>query len=165
MPNLAQYARPSIAVSQRIPSFMCHTFDLYRPKAYSAYSSGEMGDFSYEPFPAYSGVVGHLQATPEFDDPQLQGMTKQVSVLTSDRLHFLAEQEVADTWLVVMRTVGNVDYGNAWIIQGNATMNASQPGRPADSQWLPSKLAPDNTIPTASYVNTVTRATATAVVH
>lgn len=150
----------------RLRRFMCHTCDLYRPSTIMPITaSGEMADAIYQPIAAYTGVTSHLQATPEFDNPQLQGLTKQVNELTSDRWHFLAEQEIADGWAIVMKTVGHPDYGHAWIVQGNAMMNASQPGRPTDSQWLYAKLAPTNTIPLSASVNSVSTASATALVH
>lgn len=134
----------------RIQRLMRHTCNLYRPAARTAQTPGgvEAADFSYSATLAYSNVPCYYQATPEFDEPKDQGITKQINILTSDKWHFLAEQEIADTWLIEMTTPDHPYSGRIWTTQGNSTMNASMPGRPTDSQWIYAKLSPTQDKPT-----------------
>lgn len=133
----------------RLRRLMQHKCDLYRlaTLAMAPGSTFEASDLKYESAIAYSGVLCYYEATPEFDEPAGQGLTKQVNIMTSDKWHFLAEQEIGDTWVIVMRTPGHPDIGKAWVTQGNTTMNASMPGRPTDSQWIYAKLSPKQLIP------------------
>lgn len=144
MPNLAQYALPSTARSQRLARFMCHTCDLYRPADPAPVTTGDIEgeDFHRVDVVAYTGLVCHYQPTPTFDEPKLEGITKQNSILTSDRWHFLQGQEIGDTWKIVMTTPDHPENGTEWIVQGDPFMNASAPGRPADSQWVYAKVSP-----------------------
>lgn len=166
MPNLAQYTLAGKGASQRLASFMCHICDLYRPSTIAPLSgTGEMADAIFQPVAAYFGVTCHYEPTPEFDQPELQGLTKETNLLTSDKWHFFQDQEIADDWIIVLKTPGHPLAYHAWITQGNTYSNASAPGRSTDSQWLFAKLTTTISIPISSIANCVTTATATAVVH
>lgn len=130
-----------------------NTCDLYLqlPPTRQQVGDPEASDasYGYSATPFAAGVLCHYEPTPEFDEPSQQGLTKETNLLTSDKWHFHANQRIEDTMLIVMRgPIGHPYAGNAWVVQGNAFMNASVPGRPSDSCWVYAKLAPKDLIPT-----------------
>lgn len=148
--------------SFRLGSFMCHLCDLYRPKAIAALGSTfEMADFEFEAFPTFSNVQCHFESTNEYDEPQLEGNTKQTNINTSDKWHFLDTQGVENTWAIQMKSLDHPNYGRVWIIQGNDLTVHGGPGRPALVRWVYAKLTADILLPRNSSVAGLAAATGT----
>ena len=122
---------------------------LYRPAALAAVNF-EAEDAAFEPKPAYVNVASRLEPTPEYARVDPLGITKEDSVLVSDRWWFFSSQEIADGWLIVMTAsaVQSHPYiGRAWVSQGNSEVISSSPRRPVYAQWVFAKLSPTDIIP------------------
>ena len=136
-----------VTLGRRLQRLFVHTADIYRPEALAARpGKKEAADVAIQATPIAMGVQCWLEATPEFDERAVQGLTKQINILTSDKWHFLQSQEIADAWLIVMKTPSHPDYLKVWTVQGNPTSNASAPGRPTESQWVFAKVSPKQQI-------------------
>lgn len=125
---------------------------LYAPAANAAVSIGdeESRDAAFELSPRFTNVPGYYQPTPEMAEIAAQGLNKENSILVSDRWWFLLDQEINDSWLIVMTgcLVPNHPYiGRCWITQGNSEVIGGLPGCPANSVWVYAKISPTQIIP------------------
>lgn len=146
--NFPNIPLPIMPPDFALADLLSDTCTLYRPSPIASTPGNfEAADASYVVAPTYTGIRCHYEPTPEFDEPENQGVTKQVNILTSDKFTFLSSQEVADQWLILLTTPGHAYNGRIWVIQGNSFMNDSEPGRYTSSQWLYAKLSPTQLIP------------------
>jgi hypothetical protein len=136
-------------VSSRLNRSFQHTCNIYKPKALASDTgTGWASDPStgLSPTPAYTNVVCRYESTENFNEPIIEGETKQTNIFTADKWHFYANQDMASNYVIVMTTAGHPLNGVCWIVQGNAQINASTPGRPANSLTVNAIVGPPDTL-------------------
>ena len=135
---------------------------LYRPSAItgrapSIFAPGgnadiEAADSKYAAAPDYINVPCLYEATPEFTNVSPLGLNKEENIFTSDKWHFLADQEISDDWLIVLTAcrVKTSLIGRVWTVQGNSEIVTTGVRRPVHKQWVYAKLSPTGIIPRAA---------------
>lgn len=135
---------------------------LYRPSALtgrpsSIFDTGgktdiEAADSKYTDPPDYINVPCLYEATPEFTVVSPLGLNKEENIFTSDKWHFLADQDINDDWLIVLTAcrVNTSLIGRVWTVQGNSEIVTTGVRRPVHKQWVYAKLSPTGIIPAPS---------------
>ena len=110
----------------------------------------EAADNKYAGAPDYINVPCLYEATPEFTEVSPVGLNKEENIFTSDKWHFLADQEINDDWLIVLTAcrVKTSLIGRVWTVQGNSEIVNTGARRPVNKQWVYAKLSPTRIIPT-----------------
>lgn len=88
-----------------------------------------------------SDVKYHHEWSPSTSDVFAVGRQERDIILTMDRAHFDAEQEINDKYVFVMKTVDNYGnnvsaYGQGWAVRGNPQENRSRGGRNANKKMV-----------------------------
>lgn len=118
-----------------------HTVNIYVPVTNKV--DGSKLAKAEEYFLAFANVPCMFFATPELDIPDSpQGRSKEFNVFTLDRFHFLADQDLADTYVIELTTPNHPMHGLQWRIEGNSQLFVSMGNRRANYQMVMTKRIP-----------------------
>lgn len=139
-------------IGQRLMRLLRHTIDIYKLSSTKSLTpkDPEMSDISATPLPAYVGIPACYEPTPNFAKAGPPGLAKLENIMTADRWHFLSEVDIADRYIIVMRTPGNPLKNHFWTVQGNSFVNDSVPARLTQSQAVYAVLDPNGMITDAN---------------
>jgi hypothetical protein len=105
------------------------TFSLWAPSDPVIGVDKGVSDLTWPATATATGVAGHLEATPNVNEPAAAGGTKVSNIFTDDKFHFPTSVTVGTGWLIKLTTTGHPLSGQFWVVQGMAEVKAWRAGK------------------------------------
>lgn len=111
-----------MALGHRQKRLYGYTVAVYSQNPVAIPQGGIKGDPSVTYKIKYGSIPCFLESTPEDDEPNTLGRTKEMTVFTTDRFHFDLALQLYDTDMIQLLTAPNPNFpliGKWWSAHGN----------------------------------------------